>query len=449
MCRTQRRFKIKIAERDMDKKNEKKIDKKKKPKEIGKINLFLYTAIYAVLKPFYTIRYGITFDREVVKDIKGPAIVLARHTGDVDHILSALTLYPVRPTYIVSEHFVRNKSTAWLVRLAHVITKKMFTPDVSTIINVLRAKKENAVIVIFPEGRQPCHGHSLPVSEGTAELIKKLGVNVYNWRADGGYLTFPKWRVKGDVRRGRINATIKLLLSADDVTAKSIPEIKEIVEGALLHDDELAMAGVEYKCKDMTKGLDKILYKCPSCLEEWKITAGENHIRCSCGLDATLDNKYRLHGAPFDRVNEWFDWQQDSINPEEEHLESKVRLGCCGADEYMDPNAGEGEIYIDKDEFRLSGVMHGEPIEFTVKTEKIGAFPFAPGDHFDIYHGGKLIYVYPLPDLRASVKWVCYLDKFNADRKKKELEEKLAAEKANNEAVSELENTEKLVADNT
>jgi hypothetical protein len=115
----------------------------------------------------------------------------------------------------------------------------------------------------------------------------------------------------------------------------------------------------------------------------------------------------------------------------------------------MDPNAGEGEIYMDKDEFRLRGVMHGEEIEFTVKTDHIGAFPIAPGDHFDIYHNNKLIYVYPKPNMNASVKWVTYLDKFNADRKKKELEEKLAAEKANNEAVSELENTEKLVDDNT
>ena len=29
----------------------------------------------------------------------------------------------------------------------------------------------------------------------------------------------------------------------------------------------------------------------------------------------------------------------------------------------------------------------------------------------DVYHGSKLIYIYPQPDLKASVKWVCYLDK--------------------------------------
>ena len=151
--------------------------KKNKNKKIGKVNPLLYAMIYAVLKRKYTKKYNLTMDKAIAKDIKGPAIVVASHTSDADHILSALTLYPVRPTYIVSEHFVRIKSSARLLKLMHVITKKMFTPDVSTIRNILRAKKENAVIVIFPEGRLSCYGSTLPVADGTAELIKKLGVD--------------------------------------------------------------------------------------------------------------------------------------------------------------------------------------------------------------------------------------------------------------------------------
>ena len=170
----------------------------KKKKRVGKPNPLLYSVVYAFLKRKYTKKYNINFDKDIAKDIKGPAIVVATHTSDVDHILSALTLYPVRPTYIVSEHFMRNKSTARLLKLLHVITKKMFTPDVSTIMNVLRAKKENAVIFLFPEGRLSCYGHTLPITDGTAELIKKLGVNLYIWKAEGAYLTFPKWRDKGD-----------------------------------------------------------------------------------------------------------------------------------------------------------------------------------------------------------------------------------------------------------
>ena len=385
-------------------------NKKKSKKRIGKPNPILYAIAYAIVKPIFTKKYNIKYDKAIVKDIKGPAVIIATHTSDQDHIISGLTLYPVRPNYIVSEHFLHNPSTARLLKYLHVISKKMFTPDVSTIMNIIRAKKENGVIVIFPEGRLSCYGHTLPIADGTAELVKKLGVDLYVWKADGAYLTFPKWRDKGDDRIGQINASVKKLLSADEVAGKSVPELKEIIGDAILHDDELAMAGVEYKCDDIARGVDKILFKCPRCLKEWTITAGEGHIRCNCGLDATLDSTYRLHNAPFERINQWFEWQQESIDTDSEVLSSKARLGCCGADGYMDPGAGEGEIYLDKDVFKLSGKLYGEKIEFSVPADKIGAFPVTPADHFDIYHNGRLIYVYPNPDPRVVVKWVCYLD---------------------------------------
>ena len=391
--------------------------KKHSKKHIGKANPLLYAAVHSVLKRKYTKKYNITYDKDIVKDIKGPAIIVATHTSDVDHIISALTLYPIRPTYIVSEHFMHNHSTAGLLKLMHVITKKMFTPDVSTIMNIMRAKAENAVIVIFPEGRLSCYGKTLPVADGTAELIKKLGIDLYVWKAEGAYLTFPKWRDKGDDRIGKINASVKLLLSAEEVAERTVSEIKEITEKAIFNDDEVSMAGVEYKCENIARGADKILFKCPICKKEGTITSEVDHIRCTCGLDATLDSFYKLHGAPFGSINEWFEWQQNSIDTDVECLSSKARLGSCKEDGFMDPHAGEGEIYIDKNVFKLSGTLHGESVDFSVSSEKIGAFPISPGDHFDIYHNGNLIYVYPEPDLRASVKWVCFLDKLNENKK--------------------------------
>lgn len=396
--------------------------KKNKTRKIGKINPVLYHVAHAAVWLMYR-KYHITMDKEAVKGLKGPAIVVATHTCDEDHLLSGMTLYPVRPTYIVSEHFMRNKSTAPLMKLMHVITKKMFTPDISTIMNVMRAKKENAVIVIFPEGRLSCYGHSLPVTEGTAELVKKLGVPLYAWKAEGAYLTFPKWREKGDSRPGKINTSLRLLLSADEVATTDVCEIKRITEDAIRHDDELAMAGVEYRSDAIAKGVDRILYKCPVCLREGGISAEGDRIRCECGMEATLDNTYRLHGVRFERVNEWFEWQQAEINPEKEHLESKVKLGCPGEDGYMDENAGEGYAYIDAHEFRLKGQLYGEPVEFSVRSDRIGAFPITPGRHFDIYHEGRLIYVYPQPDERMTVKWVSYLDRLS------ELRRALPAEK--------------------
>ena len=394
--------------------------KKTSKNKIGKVNPLLYSILYAIFKPMYKKKYNVTFDNEIAKKIKGPAIIIATHSSDKDHFLSALTLYPIRPTYVVSEHFIRFKSSARLLKLMHVITKKMFTPDFSTVKNIMRAKKENAVIVIFAEGRQSCYGHTLPLAQGTAELIKALGVDLYLWQSDGAYLTFPKWRDKGDDRIGKIHLKLKPLLSADEVASKNVSEIQEITERAINHDEELAMPGVEFKSETMARGAERILFKCPICLCEDTITTEGDHIRCSCGLDATLDGFYKLHNAPFERMNDWFEWQQQSLDVENGHLSTKARLGCCGEDGFMDPNAGEGEVYMDKDTFRLTGTLHGESFEYVTKPEKIGAFPISPGDHFDVYYNNRLIYVYPMPNMNASVKWVCFLDQLMAKKRANE-----------------------------
>ena len=194
---------------------------------------------------------------------------------------------------------------------------------------------------------------------------------------------------------------------------KNIDQIREITANAIFHDDELAMEGVKYESADIAKGVERILYKCPICKKEGSITEENGHIRCSCGLDATLDSCYKLHGAPFTRINEWFEWQQASIDTNTESLSSHARLGCCKDDGFMDSEAGEGEIYLDHDVFKISGTLHGEKIDLSISTDKIGAFPATPGDHFDIYDHGKLIYVYPLPDPNLTVKWVCFLDKLH------------------------------------
>ena len=389
---------------------------KKKKKKIGKVNPLLYALLYVIFTIQYNRKFRITYDKKIVKSIKGPALVLATHTSDKDHILSALSLYPIRPTYVVGDHFLRNPATAKLITMMHVIPKKMFCADISTVKNIMRAKNENAVIVIFGEGRLSCYGHSLPLAKGTAELIKKLGVNVYSWKGAGSYLSFPKWRDKGDDRPGRIHCTVKQVLTAEQIAEMSIAEIEEVAKATILHDDELAMEGIEYKSDTMARGADRILFKCPKCLKEDCITTQGNHIRCECGLDATLDSKYKLHGAPFSRMNEWFDWQQASIDTEGGHLQTKARIGYCGEDGLMDPHAGHGEVYMDKDVFTLSATVHGEKLEFTVKTEQIGAFPISPGDHIDIYHNGNLIHIFPEPDQRTVVKWVCFLDALNAKR---------------------------------
>lgn len=385
-------------------------NEKKKKKTFQKPPRLLYSAAFLLMKLVYRVRYGVTVDRSGVADLKGPALVLAPHISGKDHVLVGLALYPERPTFVLSEHFMAIRPLRPILKMMHVITKKMFCADVSTIMNILRAKRAGNVIVLFPEGRLTWYGHSGAVTPGTADLVKKLGVNVYCVTSNGAYLTFPKWG-KSKRRGGKIRIETSKIMEGAEAAALSVEAIEKRIADAIRHDEETAMPGVRYRCKDTTAGLTDILYRCPVCKKENTLEAGGGHIRCtSCGMDAVLDEYYKLTGCPFEGINAWYDWQASEIDVSSTVLEGKVRLGAVNEKGNMDASAGEGTIRYDREAMTVSGVLFGEPFDASVPSDKIAALPITVGVHFDVYIGGRLLYVYP-EDRRDVIRYVALCDR--------------------------------------
>ncbi len=232
---------------------------------------------------------------------------------------------------------------------------------------------------------------------------------MYTITGNGAYLTFPKWSPLS--RRGKIYVTTEKLFHKEDILTLSLEEIRGKIDASILHDDEKAMEGVTYRCQDMTLGLDGILYRCPNCMGEGTLKGGNNHMVCTCGLDVTLDAAYHFdHSSPFPTINAWYFWQESLLDPEILRLESKVKVGTPDGNNEMNSDAGQGEISLDKDVFTFRGVVDGKALSFETPTKNIGAFPITVGKEFDLYHNGRLYYFYPLPDGRAAVKWVSFMD---------------------------------------
>ena len=390
-------------------------DRKSKKKNVKKPNPFVYYPASLIVGLFLRLGLNTTYDRSAIRHISKPSVVICPHVSNIDFLLVAMALFPHRPTFVASRHFTANPLIRQIFKVMHVITKKMFCPDVKTILDIMRAKESGNIIVLFPEGRLSCFGHSLQVTDGTAELIKKLGVDVYTICENGAYKTLPKWG-KAGFRPGRIEITSAKLINAADLADMSVDEINDVLDAAILHDEDGLLTDVRYRCKAPALGLDGILYKCPQCLSEFETVSDEHTITCrSCGFTAELDEKYRLRGGPFERINDWFFWQEETVDLDTP-LETDCLLGTIGDKGNMDTTAGRGHITMDRDNIHFDGTCWGQPLEFTEPTSVIKAFPASVGNHFDIYHKKQLYYIIPQPDPRAVIKWVIYLDKVTRER---------------------------------
>lgn len=402
-------------------------DKKKQTKQIGRPNPFLYYPLLYIAGLWFRLRLGVRIDRSALQNLQGPALFLCPHISNIDFILVALALAPHRPNFVTSENFMARPLIRWFLTKMAVIPKKMYCADIRAMRSILQAKEQGHLIVIFPEGRLSCFGHSVNLTDGTAELVKRLGVNVYTVTGNGAYLTLPKWGRCG-LRPGRIQVDTAKLLDSETIRTMSVAEIQEALELAILHDEDRVardmMGGVKYKAKAPADGLDGILYKCPVCSVEFQletastpgtsVTAGDI-IRCRiCHTEVRLDHSYVLHGGFFDSINAWYLWQQEQIDLDTP-LESETIVMAVGADGNRDMNAGSGRIYMDREIIRFSGEVFGEVLEFEETTASVKAFPASVGSHFDIYHN-KIMYNFRLqPDPRANMKWVAFLDKLNGN----------------------------------
>ena len=385
-------------------------------KIIKKPNPFLYYLASLIIAPYLKFKLHTSYDRSGIRDIETPSIVVCPHVSNIDFLLVAVALFPHRPTFVVSQHFMAKPKIRRMLEIMHVIPKKMFCPDVKTILNIMRAKESGNIIVIFPEGRLSCFGHSLQVTDGTAELIKKLGVSVYTICENGAYKTLPKWG-KAGTRPGRIEVTSAKLIDSSDLANMTVDEINTVLDQAILHDEDAIFTDVTYKCKSPALGLDGILYKCPECLSEFETVSDDHSITCRrCGFSAGLDEKYLLSGGHFQHINDWFFWQESLIDLDTP-LETDCLVGTTDSDGYMDMKAGNGHITMDRENIHFVGTCCGESLEFTESTSVIKGFPSSVGSHFDIYHKKQLYYIMPQPDPRVSIKWVAYLDKLTKERK--------------------------------
>lgn len=393
--------------------------KKKNTQNLPKPAAWLYYPAFLIVSLYYRLRYRVHIYNPELKTMpKGGCVVLATHTSNKDHFLTAMALYPRRVTFVMSEHFFANKLLRPLLKLMHAIPKRMFCPDTRSVLSMIRAIRSGNTLLLFPEGRLTCYGKSLPITQGTAELVRNLGVPVYTITAEGAGKTFPKWAKKP--RIGRIDVHLRKLFDGAELKEMLLSDIEQKISDAISHNAWESLPDVKFRSKAPAEGLDGILWKCPECGAEHSLICKDNKIICEkCTLSATVDAHGHIVGVPcgISTVADWYEHNANTLDLSSP-LTSECTVGMTDGDPKKDGvmrrDVGRGRMTLSREGFTFDGEISGEETHISLLGKDCpAALPITVSDHFDVYYGGKLHFFTPLPDPRDTVKFVAFKDKLN------------------------------------
>ncbi len=392
------------------------MEKKKKKKRIKLIpSRLMYTLARIGSGAVARFLYKRKFMRNEIKNIKGPAVILANHESALDFV-NLINASKAKMNFVVSSSFYNTLPVRGAMRGAGVIPKNQFQTNLHDIGRMREVIHNNGILVMYPAGLMCEDGISTPIPEPTYRFVQWLATDVYIARSYGTYFCKPKWARR--TRPGRTYIDIYKLCSKEELASMSVEEFRKMCEEALLFDayreqEELL---VKYKGGDNLEGLENILYVCPHCRSEHKIVTHGNTIRCTeCGYEEYSDEYGFLHkrsecGAEMRYVSDWNGFavtvMSEKINTGAfAGLYSKAKIYTIDYKKKKYTESGEGELELKDGMLHLRGVVKGEEVDISTPASRFPSLPFKPGVNIDFQHGDE-IYRLELEDGRLCMEFV-------------------------------------------
>ncbi|MBR3416648.1 MAG: 1-acyl-sn-glycerol-3-phosphate acyltransferase [Clostridia bacterium] len=306
------------------------------------------------------------------EDLKPPYLVLCNHNAFMDFKALTAAIWPQRANYVVAiDGFIGREK---LLRNVGGICKRKFTNDLVLIKQLSRVVKNGDVIVLYPEARYSLCGTTAVLPAALGRLCKLLKVPVVTFMCHGHHVNSPFWNLH-DRGVKPTEAEMNVLYTPEELNGASIDEINEKIVAAYQYDDFAWQKerGIETPYPKRAEGLHKVLYQCPACGREYKMTSkGDKLICAECGKTWTMSTLGELSGddgvTEFSHIPDWYEWERKNVRAE-------VEAGTYSTGEMpvtVDtlPNArrfirlGEGTMIHDMNGFTVRGTdVDGDPFE--------------------------------------------------------------------------------------
>lgn len=252
-----------------------------------------------------------------MQGLKPPYMILSNHQYFVDFELCAMATFPHRVNNVVSiDGYYRRP---WLMELIGAICTRKYTRDLHLIKSISKVLKRGDILCMYPEARySPC-GTLSYMPESIGKLIKHNKVPVVAVIHHGNHLDSPFWNFRKK-RKVPLYTTVTKILDTEDIERKTVEEINETLKKALDYDEYRYQKENNIKITEpyRAEGLHKVLYHCPNCLTESKMSSKGTEIFCNeCGKRWNLNEDGSLSAlsgeTEFSHIPHWFEWERQQV----------------------------------------------------------------------------------------------------------------------------------------
>jgi len=378
----------------------------KKKESVLRPSRFWTGFVYCLLWPTIKRKYDLHINKDDIKDVKGPYVLVCNHAMEMDPYFVYGAIFPELVNFVGGYNHFNNKLFKFFLKQMGAIPKFQYQTDLKAMKDMLTVIKRGDNLGIFPAGRNSSCGEGFYIPDALAKLLKMCKAQVLTCHIDGSYLVKPKWAKER--RKGPIFITFEKCLTKDEVISKSDKEITEIINKELAFNDYIfnKEKKYHYQGNNFALGLETTCYKCPKCGKEYSLFSDGNHLKCSCGLDLELeDTGYFKENKYFSNPNEWYEWQRKELHSE---LNKDIILedGCIIRMNLKDglTDVGEGVVKITPKDIIFKGVINNEDKELIFPLEDLMSLPYRAGENFEIADSTN-IYQFKLNNGLSATKW--------------------------------------------
>ncbi len=334
-------------------------------------------------------KYGLTIDRQALKDQKPPYIVIFNHIGYDDHLITGLTLYPHLANFMVVKYVKHTFPDGPFSYLAGAIYKDRYTPDATAVLGAKRVLTQHkGIVAISPAACYCFDGTPQYFDYGIAKLIKMFKVPVFAIKLRGMY--FLRNRFRKDRQNAKIKSEVVKVFDEKDIKDMNIEQIYKKLYDACDFNDFTFQEEEGFKVtapkNDAAKGMEYIIYKCLNCGEEFEMKGEGDILYCKkCQNAVRVNDTYHFEplnekSVYVDSIAKWNAIQRKLIDIETQKDDFVMSEPCevfhyKKGKKYGVKKYGEGIISLDKNGFKYVGTDYGKDVELIfplMRTPSIG-----------------------------------------------------------------------------